>query len=215
MASAARYLFDRSFDAPPAGPPEDAPAVAIETFTRDDLERARADGVAQGHQEALAEMLAKNEHEQHVQAALRSIADAVSQFVAGRSELAAQAGRNAVLVAGAIARKVMPRFYVEHARSEVEAVVQDTLRRLSPELPLTLLVAPALHPYFARLPDESGRQLTVVADPAIAEGDCRIEWAGGGLMREHEALWREIETLIEEIAGPGRRATAGVEGEGT
>lgn len=213
MASTARYLFDRPFDAPGARRGEEPAPAAVETFTREDVERARADGVAQGHQDAVAEMRAKNEHEQHVRACLQSIADAVSRFAATAADTAAQADRNAVLVAGAIARKVLPRLYGEHARSEIEAVVGDTLRRLDADVQPTLRVAPSLHGHFACLVENGGRPVTVIADPALAEGDCRIEWAGGGLLRDEEALWREITSLIDEIAGPGRQAATAVEGE--
>jgi hypothetical protein len=40
-----------------------------------------------------------------------------------------------------------------------------------------------------------------MGDPAVAEGDCRIEWSGGGIIRDQTALWREIDTLMAESVG--------------
>lgn len=75
--------------------------------------------------------------------------------------------------------------------------------------PATLTVA--VHPDLAAslqvcLEAEAARcrltgRLFVAAEPGIAEGDCRITWAGGGAERHLSALLARIEDIIRTVAG--------------
>ena len=116
-------------------------------------------------------------------------------------------GRQAVLVASAIARKLLPRLYREQARSEMEDVVARAFLQSPADRPLIVRMAPPLADDLATrlaggLAGAVGleKRVQVVGDPTIADGDCRIEWPGGGLIRDQERLWREIEAFVGEAA---------------
>ena len=47
------------------------------------------------------------------------------------------------------------------------------------------------------------QRLTILGDPAIQEGDCRIDWPGGGVIRDDTLLWREIDALLSECVAHG------------
>jgi hypothetical protein len=39
-------------------------------------------------------------------------------------------------------------------------------------------------------------QVEVVANDKIAIGACQIQWQGGGLVTDYEAVWKDIEAMI-------------------
>ncbi len=61
---------------------------------------------------------------------------------------------------------------------------------------------------------ESGLEtrLFVFPDPDIALGDCRIEWADGGIVRDRKALEAAIDRAVETLF-PGAAAQANMTGE--
>jgi flagellar assembly protein FliH len=42
------------------------------------------------------------------------------------------------------------------------------------------------------------KRLTVLGDPTIEEGDCRIDLSEGGIIRDQALLWREIDELLAD-----------------
>ena len=45
------------------------------------------------------------------------------------------------------------------------------------------------------------KRLRLLGDATVVEGDCQIEWSGGGIVRDQAVLWREIEALTAECIG--------------
>ncbi len=43
-------------------------------------------------------------------------------------------------------------------------------------------------------------RIVLLADPGLAVGDCRVEWADGGIERDSERLWREVEAALARHA---------------
>jgi flagellar assembly protein FliH len=213
MRSAQRYLFDRSFEAELPGRQfaivsAEATAVPL-IYTSEDLDRARAEGVALGRAEALAEFDMEREIGRLRQATLDAIAGRLGELLAGSAKASEQAARDAVAIAAAIARKLLPRLYRERASSEIEELVAGVLAaigdepkvivRISPDLVGEL--APAIGASIAASRHE--KRLTVIGDPAVGEGDCRIDLTGGGVIRDQALLWREIDALLTEYAAQG------------
>ncbi|HXW28667.1 MAG TPA: flagellar assembly protein FliH, partial [Xanthobacteraceae bacterium] len=56
-------------------------------------------------------------------------------------------------------------------------------------------------------------RLVVLAEPEIAAGDCRVEWADGGMVRDRAAVERSIDDAVNRYLGarPGgpQRASGG------
>jgi flagellar assembly protein FliH len=51
-------------------------------------------------------------------------------------------------------------------------------------------------------------RLIVLAEPELAVGDCKIEWADGGVVREAAAIDAKITELVERyVASRHRNAT--------
>lgn len=214
MRSAQRYLFDRSFEAQLPGrqfatASAELSAVAPPAYSKEDLDRARAEGVALGRAEALAECNIERETGRLRQATLDAIAGRLGELLANAAEASEHAARDAVAVAAVIARKLLPRLYRERACSELEELITRVLAGIGDQPKATVRIAPALVDELAPLIEASiaarshDQRLTILGDPAIQEGDCRIDWPGGGVIRDEGLLWHEIDALLCECVAHG------------
>jgi flagellar assembly protein FliH len=208
MRSAKPYLFDRSFET-------DLPSQQVATafaqvravapaYTSEDLDRARADGFALGRADALAECNVEREIGRLRQATLDAIAGRLGELLTNSAEASERATRDGVAIAAAIARKLLPRLYRERACSELEELITGALARIGDEPKVIVSIAPPLVGELAPVIEASvaarglEKRLTVLGDPALKEGDCRIDWSGGGIIRDHTLLWREIDELLAD-----------------
>lgn len=207
-----RYRFDRCFDVlaagrPASGPaPAPAPAAAEPGFTRQDIEHARAEGFARGRAEAADAEAQRRTAEQQRLRTLELLAGEVRALRDGAAAAAEAATADAVLVANAIVRKLMPRSWREGGAGEIAGMVRHALAGLTGSPAITVRIAPELHPtlqadLLAVAAECGAGDLRIVADRAIAAGDCRIDWPGGGVLRDQQALWREIDRITEAALG--------------
>jgi flagellar assembly protein FliH len=51
-------------------------------------------------------------------------------------------------------------------------------------------------------------RLVVMADPAMAAGDCRIEWSDGGVIRDRAATLATIDDLVDRYITARKGATS-------
>jgi flagellar assembly protein FliH len=208
MRPAKRYLFDRSFETDLSS--QQAATAFAQTkavapiYTSEDLERARADGMALGRADALAECNNEREIGRLRQATLDAIAGRLGELLASSTQASGRAAKDAVAIAAALARKLLPRLYRERACSELEELITSVLARIGDEPKVIVSIAPALLGELAPVIEASAaargleKRLTVVGDSTLEEGDCRIDWSGGGIIRDHTLLWREIDELLAE-----------------
>jgi flagellar assembly protein FliH len=213
MAQAAalveRFRFDRSFEAldDAGGQVSSGRRVPERSFTSEDVEEARAEGFARGRAEAVGAEEARRQAERLRQGALEDIA-AQLRAVLRQSDASAQiAVTEAVLVASAIIRKMMPRLWRDGGAREIEETVGAFLGERLEEPMLTVRVAPALHgellPALQTVARDCGAEdrLRVLADEGVPPGDCRIEWRDGGLLRDRLAMTRAMDEVIERSLG--------------
>ena len=214
MQSAQRFKFDRCFDGrlQDLGDAADRPNPL---YTADDVAGARAQGYAEGHASACAAAEAQRQAfelrlDQTLGAMTREMGSLLEQTNAATAEI----GRQAALVAAAVGRKLLPRLYRENACAEIEDFITRTFQQLPSDRPVTVRIATAstcdLASRIAAAAAANGLEKSVrmLGDGSMAEGDCRIEWAGGGVLRDQERLWREIEALIDDVATPRLPAPA-------
>jgi flagellar assembly protein FliH len=46
-------------------------------------------------------------------------------------------------------------------------------------------------------------KVVLLAETSVAPGDCRIEWADGGVERDSARLWRDIDLAVARLLGDG------------
>lgn len=204
-----RFRFDRDFEAFAGTGGDSLRRQPSEepSFTREDVELARAEGFGRGRSEAVGAEEARREAERLRQQTLDEIVAQVRALLDASSASAEAAGKQAVLVAAAIVRKMMPRYWREGGGKEIEETVSAVLAELAEEPTITVRIAPTLQAELspglqvvAAACGADGR-LRIITDAGIAAGDCRIEWRDGGLLRDRQAMSRMIDQVIERSVG--------------
>jgi flagellar assembly protein FliH len=220
MATTRRFLFDTSFDdgsrpfermrfEPPPPPPEpepepEPPPPPEPTFGKADLLQAHEDGYADGF--AAGKAAAEASAAARAAAAAAALEGHLAALLAGLADEAAARRERAVEVGLAVARKLLPAAARDRALGEVEAMVAAAAAEMIDEPRLVIRVAEAMAEDLAERLDAltsargfSGR-VVLLAEPALEFGDCRIEWAEGGVERSTGRLWQEIDRLAARRA---------------
>jgi flagellar assembly protein FliH len=202
MGSPAKFLFDNDF-----GATEKVKSSVSLVDHATSLAEAEAAGVRKG----LA--AAKAEAEQRTTAALERIAAALDLLGRGLSGVEARLETEAVEVAVAVAKKLAPELIAREPLAEILALASDCFRHLVAAPHVVVRVNDQLLDSTREKLDHTTRaggfegRLVVLAEPDIALGDCRIEWADGGIKRDSAAT----QAMIDEAVGryiAGRRGEA-------
>ena len=108
----------------------------------------------------------------------------------------------AVDVAVAVARKLCTELVSREPLGEIMALVSDCFSHLvaTPHLVVRIntQLYDAAREKIERLAAHGGFEgrLVILAEPEIASGDCRIEWADGGVVLERAAIEAKITELV-------------------
>ena len=122
----------------------------------------------------------------------RSIASGTSSkpWRAGLSGVEARLEAEAVDVAVAVAKKLAPELLAREPFAEIAALVTDCFRQLTATPHVVVRINDTIYDQACEQLDKIAKRLgfdgrlVVLADPDIAAGDCRIEWADGGVTRD-------------------------------
>jgi flagellar assembly protein FliH len=206
MAAPAKFLFDTDFSAPnkmrerAATPSEIAQKIAS----------AEARAYRDGYDAALRE--AKVESDRRSSLALEEIGIATKDIAARFSGIETRMETEAVDVAVAVARKLCSALIAREPLGEVTALVRDCFSQLvsTPHLVVRIndSLYEAAHEHIARLAKQSGFEgrLVILAEPEIETGDCRIEWADGGVVLERAAIEAKINELVGRYVASSNQA---------
>lgn len=219
--SARKFMFDLSFDGP-----QDAPVVAPKPvepqFSPAELELARKKAFAEG--QAAAQAAARAAAEKTIADGLQRLAAQTSQLLQIQEEAAQRATRSAIATAIAVLRKLHPELARRKGLVEIESVLAQSLETMREEPRILVRVHDSLlDPLRERLDGVMaasgyGGRIVIIADDGLAAGDCRVEWADGGVERDTARLWREIDIALERVsaqtgapqaAGTNRNSTEG------
>ena len=195
MTAPAKFLFDHDFAAPAAV--KTAIPLAVHEAN---LMEADASAYQRGFAAARAEIVA--EAEQRSAAALEGIAARLEDVMRGLSGVEARLETEAVDVAVAVARKLCNELISGEPLAEITALVSDCFSHLVSTPHLVVRINDSLYEAarekIERQAAQSGFEgrLVILAEPDIATGDCRIEWADGGVVLERAAIEAKINELV-------------------
>ena len=178
----AKYLFDLDFG-PSSAPKPSSPAEILAQ-----IEEAERKGFRDGFAAAEKEGIAATERRTAV--AFEQIGGAIQQLAGSLAATQLKLETEAVELALAIARKLSPELILREPFAEIAALATECLRQLTAAPHVVVRVNDALHETARERLEEIAQsrgfegRLVVVAEPEIAVGDCRIEWADGGVVRD-------------------------------
>jgi flagellar assembly protein FliH len=195
MSAPAKFLFDVDFAAPDKKE-KAATAAEIATMIADAEARAYRAGYDAGQREA------KAESDRRAALALEEIGIAIKAIASGIGGIETRMETEAVDVAIAAARKLCAELIAREPLGEITALVADCFSHLVATPHLVVRINDALYDgaktQIERLAAHAGFEgrLVILAEPSIATGDCRIEWADGGVVLDRAAIEAKISELV-------------------
>jgi len=176
--------------------------------------RGYRNGFTAGQQEAAGESTRR------LAIAMESVAHSLSILTHGLSAVELRVEAEAVEVAVATGRKLAEALIAREPFAEIEALAKGCFRELVATPHVVVRINDALYEQaqtsladIARQTGFDGR-LLILAEPDIAVGDCRIEWADGGMTRDRAAADTLIGETVQRFV-EGRRAPGHVELKGS
>jgi flagellar assembly protein FliH len=214
MPTPARFLFDTDFSTPPPGV---AAVPEVPTLTLADHE-AR---LAAAEKAARAKGLEEGRAAAEVKAAQRLADEAGRLAAAAQSMLALLDGdrrrieADALRVAETVARKLSGALLDRLPREAVLAVFAAALEplRRAPHV-VVRLAAEDAGPIGEAISAEARKRgfdgrIVILGEDGIKRGDCRIEWADGGIVVDHDTLDAAVSAAIAAYIATLETAPAG------
>jgi len=196
MAAPAKFLFDMDFGAPEKS--RERPATQAEVTQK--VAAAEAAAYRNGYDAGQRE--AKAESDRRSALALEEIKIAIQGIAARFGAIETKMETEAVDVAVAVARKLCDELIAAEPLGEIEGLIKDCFSHLvaTPHLVVRIneSIYEGAHERIDRMAKQSGfaGRLVILAEPEIASGDCRIEWADGGVVRERAVIEAKINELV-------------------
>ena len=198
MGAPAKFMFDLDFAAPKpqntAMPLADHQAKLAEAESR-----GYRKGFAEGQREAEAET------SRRMAMAMEDLARSLDTLSRGLSGIEQRVEAEAVEVAIATGRKLSAELIAREPFMEIEALAAGCFRDLVGIPHVVVRINDALYAEaqtrlteIARTTGFDGR-LLILAEPDIAVGDCRIEWADGGITREQARTEAQIDETVKRF----------------
>jgi len=202
LSARAKFMFDADFAA--------GAEPARRIITPAVHEAALAEARAQAYQDGVAAAVA--EAEARTALALERIAGGLQQLAGKLAGIETRLEAEAVEVAVAVARKLAPELIAREPFTEIAALARGCFVHLVAAPHVVVRVSDTLHGHACEQLEQTARtcgfegRLVVLAEPDIALGDCRIEWADGGIVRNRAAAEAAIAEAVNRYAAARRGA---------
>jgi flagellar assembly protein FliH len=212
MAAPAKFLFDMDFSAP-----DKRERAATPSEIAQKIASAEARAYRDGYDAALRE--ARVESDRRSALALEEIGIAMKGIAARYTTIETRMETEAVDVAIAVARKLCGELIAREPLGEITALVSDCFAQLvsTPHLVVRIndSLYEAAHERIDRLAKQSGfaGRLVILAEPEIESGDCRIEWADGGVVLERATIEAKINELVGRYVASRNQGRANEEAD--
>lgn len=193
MTAPSKYLFDLDFANRAAG---------------SDAERSAPHGAAAaGYDEGLAagRKEAEMQSARLLALAVEQMAQALTRLDSEMRDIENRMQAEAVAVAVAVGRKLAHELLAREPLAEIESLIRTCLQQLTATPHVAIRVSDRLYPALLEKLDhisgESGYQnrLVVLAESDIRDGDCRIEWADGGMIRDRDRIEATIAESVQRF----------------
>ncbi|WP_424629440.1 FliH/SctL family protein [Bradyrhizobium sp. SYSU BS000235] len=200
MGSPAKFLFDIDF----AAPAQDPNAAKEHVPTPEEIAKRVADAEARSYRAGFdaAQREAKVMSDRQMAQALAGIEASVGTIAKNFATVENRMETEAVEVALAVARKLCTELMAAEPLTEITSLVSDCFRHLTSTPHIVVRINDALYDsarerveQLARRSGFEGR-LVILAEPDIPTGDCKIEWADGGVTLDRAAIDIKINELV-------------------
>ena len=204
MTATAKFMFDVDFGS--------APKAVQPTIAASQHEAEVAEAEIRGYRNGMnaAEAQARTEAERRLAGAFEHIASGLDQLRGSLKAVEDRFEAEAVEVALAVGKKLAAELISREPFAEAAALADNCFRELLAAPHIVVRVNGALYAVAKQKLEEIAKargfegRLVVMAEPDIEAGDCRIEWADGGLKRDRVATERAIAEAVERYVASRR-----------
>ncbi len=214
MAEPAKYLFDRNLA--PGAAVQEPPEVRIERQLRQEFERELAAvrqseyerGQKDGMTAALESLEAKMDE------AVGQLVDSTAQITASLDKECSAIRSEAIMVALAASERLASDLIRNEPIKLLESLFSQCLEHLGDAPHIAIRVsdefAERLQEKVTAIAERRGfaGKIIVLGDPETQSGDCRIEWADGGISRDFESLRANVAAVIKRHLATRRNGAA-------
>jgi flagellar assembly protein FliH len=196
MAQPAKFMFDMDFAAPDKAREKPPTAADIAQKVASAEAKAYRDGFDAAQREA------KVESDRRAALALEEIGIAIKGIASRFTGIETRMETEAVDVAVAVARKLCSELIAAEPLGEITGLVKDCFSHLVSTPHLVVRINDELYEgareRIEQLSKQSGFEgrLVILAEPQVPTGDCKIEWADGGVVLERAAIEAKINELV-------------------
>jgi flagellar assembly protein FliH len=207
MGAPAKFLFDVDFA---AGGEREATVTLAEHATK----LAEAEAAAQRRGYVQAQSDAAVETSRRIAGTLERIAVSLAEATNALAAIEARLECEAVEVAVAVARKLAPALIEREPFAEISALASNCFRELVAAPHVVVRVNDSLYAAAREKLDDIARahgfegKLVVLGEPGVGVGDCRIEWADGGVNRDASAAEGAIGEAVTRYISARRSLAA-------
>ena len=204
MTATAKFMFDVDFGS--------APKAVQPTISATQHEAEVAEAEMRGYRNGMnaAEAQARTEAERRLAGAFEHIASGLDQLRGSLKAVEDRFEAEAVEVALAVGKKLAATLISREPFAEAAALADNCFRELLAAPHIVVRVNGALYTAAKTKLEEIAQargfegRLVVMAESDIEPGDCRIEWADGGLKRDRAATERAISEAVERYVASRR-----------
>jgi flagellar assembly protein FliH len=197
MTAGAKFLFDTDF-----GRPREAPPKFRMTPEEHQAEVTAAE--QRGYQRGLtaAEAQARSDAERRTAAAYERIAGVLAGIASEMKAIEGRLEAEAVEVAVAVGSKLATALVAREPLAEMAALATECFSAFLAAPHVVVRVNNELYAAARDRLDEIAKsrgfegRLVVLGEAEIALGDCRIEWADGGVVRDRATIAAAIDDLV-------------------
>jgi flagellar biosynthesis/type III secretory pathway protein FliH len=180
---------------------QDEAQINIEKGLKEAHENGYSEGLKRGFEEGVVqgELGALRKSEQHQQNAFIEIYKCVDAIIQQESIYDRKMESVVVNLVTTLMKKVLPYYFNKYGVDEIEHAIRYIISTLLDHQDIGIFVSPRTIEYISeRIADIQGcfpNKITLHADDALKEWECRIDWKGGG------ARWSQPHLLdnIQEI----------------
>lgn len=194
-----KFMFDRSFDGATSANKAERPRGPV-TLKPEQLDALKQEAFEQGF--ASGKSTGIDQHIQQQTSLLEHIDAKLSNLVMNLSGLQKEQDeqlRQTILV---VAKKLLPSYIERNGIEEVSAMLAEVIAEMVHEPRLVVrvhdsefdIINTKIHEITVQ--KAYAGKVVVLADVEIARGDCRVEWADGGIERNVKATWQNIEQVL-------------------
>jgi flagellar assembly protein FliH len=189
MGASAKFLFDVDF----SSGADRKPTEPVLSLAEHAAKVAEAETTAEIRGFSEGQAAAKAESDRRMADALEGIAANLAEAAKALASIETRLECEAVEVAVAVARKLAPALIAREPFAEISTLTSDCFRELVAAPHIAVRVNEAQYAVAKERLDDIARaksfegRLVVLAEPEVAAGDCRIEWADGGVRRDSAA----------------------------